>query len=513
MDLLVEGIRPLPGRHVTDHQMRLYMHFRETKTPPVAAAKVSISAATAYRFEHDHRPPSARQKVRGRRRPDPLADIFDSDVVPMLEAAPGLRCVAIFEEMQRRHPELALSVRRTMERRIRAWRALHGADQEVIFRQVHEPGRMGLSDFTDMADLAVTIAGVLLDHRLYHFRLACSGFEHAHVILGGESYVALAEGLQNALWALGGAPRNHRSDSLSAAFRNLDADAREDLTRRYDALCAHYGMEPTRNNRGVAHENGSIESPHGHLKSAVRDALLMRGTNDFADLAAYRGFIGEIVSRKNARATKRIAAERPMLLPLPGQRTCDHEETVVTVTSSGGFTLRKVFYTVPSRLIGHRLRVRLYDDRLDLFIGGSPLMTLARGRADANGKHGHVVDYHHIIHALRRKPMALLGLVYRNQIFPRDAYRQTFDRLLEQLAERAACRLMVDLLALAHDRGCEAELASVLASDLAAGAVPDMAMLRARFAPDPAQLPDVVVHLTPLLAYEALLECRVGEAA
>lgn len=489
------------------------MQFRETKTPPVAAAKASISVATAYRFEHDHRPPSDKRKERGRRRPDPLADIFDSDVVPMLAAAPGLRCVAIFEEMQRRHPELASGVRRTMERRIRAWRALHGAEQEVIFRQVHEPGRMGLSDFTDMADLVVTVAGMLLDHRLYHFRLACSGFEHAHVILGGESYVALAEGLQNALWALGGAPRNHRSDSLSAAFRNLDADAREDLTRRYDALCAHYGMEPTRNNRGIAHENGSIESPHGHLKSAVRDALLMRGTNDFADLAAYRGFIDEIVSRKNVRHAKRIAAERPMLLPLPGQRTCDHEETIVTVTSSGGFTLRKVFYTVPSRLIGHRLRVRLYDDRLDLFMGGSPLMTLVRGRADANGKHGHVVDYHHIIHALRRKPMALLGLVYRNQIFPRDAYRQTFDRLLEQIPERPACRLMVDLLALAHDRGCEAELAAVLASDLQADRLPDMATLRARFAPDPARLPDVVVHLTPLLAYEALLECRVGEAA
>jgi hypothetical protein len=513
IDLLVEGIRPLPGRHVTDHQMRLYMQFRETKSPPVAAAKASISTATAYRFEHDHRPPSTKQKVRGRRRPDPLADIFDSDVVPMLEAAPDLRAVAIFEEMQRRHPDLALSVRRTMERRIRAWRALYGAEQEVIFRQVHEPGRMGLSDFTDMADLRVTVANVLLDHRLYHFRLACSGFEHAHVILGGESYVALAEGLQNALWALGGAPRNHRSDSLSAAFCNLDADVRTDLTRRYDALCTHYGMEPTRNNRGVAHENGSIESPHGHLKSAVRDALLMRGTNNFDDLAAYRGFIGEIVSRKNARSAKRIAAERPALQPLPGQRTCDHEETVVTVTSSGGFTLRKVFYTVPSRLIGHRLRVRLYDDRLELFIGGSPLMTLVRGRADANGKHGHVIDYHHIIHALRRKPMALLGLVYRDQIFPRDAYRQTFDRLLEQLAERPACRLMVDLLALAHDRSCEAELAGILASDLDAGRIPDMAVLRARFAPDPARLPDVVVHLTPLVAYEALLGCRAGEAA
>jgi transposase InsO family protein len=489
------------------------MKFRQTDAAPVAAAKASFSAATAYRIEQDRKLPSRQATVRERRRPDPLAEIFDTEIVPMLKASPGLRAVAIFEEMQRRHPDLSAGVRRTLERRVRSWRALYGAEKEVIFRQVHEPGRMGLSDFTDMADLGVTIAGALLDHRLYHFRLACSGFEHAHVILGGESYVALSEGLQNALWALGGAPREHRSDSLSAAFRNLDKDARADLTRRYDALCAHYGMEPTRNNRGVAHENGSIESPHGHLKKAIKDALLMRGVNDFNTLADYRRFIDEIVSRKNARQAKRIAAERPALQLLPGRRTCDHEETVVTVTSSGGFTLRKVFYTVPSRLIGHRLRVRLRDDRLDLFIGGTHLMTLPRGRADAKGKHGHVVDYRHVIHALRRKPMALLGLVYRDQLFPRDAYRQTFDRLLEQIQERPACRLMVDLLALAHERGCEAELATVLADDLQARRLPDMAALRQRFAPDPATLPQVVVHLTPLIAYEALLGSSLGEAA
>ena len=284
------------------------MTFRQTDGPAVSAAKAAISTPTAYRFEQDHRLPSSRQQVRGRRRPDPLAEFFDAEVVPMLTAAPALRAVAIFDEMRRRHPDLPAGARRTLERRIRSWRALHGADQEVIFRQVHEPGRMGLSDFTDMADLGVTVAGERLDHRLYHFRLAYSGFEHAHVILGGESYVALAEGLQNALWALGGAPLEHRSDSLSAAFRNLNHDAREDLTRRYDALCAHYGMQPTRNNRGVAHENGAIESPHGHLKKAVRDALLMRGGSEFGDLIDYRRFIDEIVSRKNAHHARRIAA-------------------------------------------------------------------------------------------------------------------------------------------------------------------------------------------------------------
>ena len=344
------------------------MKFRQNDVVAIAAAKAGFSTATGYRISSAPRMPSQSDRLRGRRRPDPLAAIFDDEIVPLLRSAPGLRPIGIFEEMRRRHPDLDPGVRRTMERRIRAWRALHGAEQEIIFRQVHEPGRMGLSDFTDMADLGISVAGVALDHRLYHFRLVWSGFEQAHVILGGESYVALAEGLQNALWALGGSPAEHRSDSLSAAFRNLDADARTDLTRRYDALCAHYGMTPTRNNRGVAHENGSVESAHGHLKAQIRDALLLRASVDFDDLAGYRRFIDEAVAARNRRNAARIDAERAHLQRLPDRRTCDYEETIVTVTSSSGFTLRKVFYSVPSRLIGHRLRVRLYDDRLDVFI-------------------------------------------------------------------------------------------------------------------------------------------------
>lgn len=489
------------------------MKLKLSKALPAAAAQAGISIATAYRIEHDPRLPSEKKIARARRRPDPLAEIFDAEVVPLLQAAPGIRPVAIFDELRRRHTEFAPGVRRTLERRIRAWRAVNGEEREVIFRQVHEAGRMGQSDFTEMSELGVTVAGVPLDHRLYHFRLVCSGFEHAHVILGGESYVALAEGLQNALWTLGGAPREHRSDSLSAAFRNLDADAREDLTTRYDALCAHYLMEPTRNNRGVAHENGSIESSHGHLKSAVQDALLLRGVVEFADLVAYRRFIDEIVSRKNARNAKRIDAERALLQSLPRERTCDWEETFVYVTSSGGFILRKVFYTVPSRLIGHRLRVRLYDDRLDLLLGATLLMTLERGRAGANGKHGHVVDYHHVIHALRRKPMALLSLVYRDQLFPREAYRLTFEFLREELAERAACKMMVALLSLAHDRSCEAQLATVLADDLDNRRMPDINALLARFVPDPARLPEVAVHLAPLSCYDVLVQSGAQVAA
>jgi hypothetical protein len=503
----------MPGRHINDHQMRLYMKSRLTEKKPAAAAQAAMSLKTAYRIEGDPRLPSQKAAPRGRRRPDPLIAIFDSEIVPMLEAAPGMRVIAIFEEMRRRHPQLPECVRRTMERRIRQWRALKGQDRDVIFRQVQEPGRMGLSDFTEMGDLAVRIMGVELDHRLYHFRLACSGFEHVHVILGGESYVALAEGLQNALWALGGVPREHRSDSLSAAFRNLDREAREDLTQRYDALCAHYHMEPTRNNRGVAHENGAIESPHGHLKHAIRDALLMRGARDFEDLTDYRSFLDEIIGRKNARNRQRIDAERAVLQPLPDTRTADYEKAMVYVTTSGGFVLKNVFYTVPSRLIRHRLRARVFDDRVELFVGGSRVLSLVRGRRGRDGKRGHVIDYRHVIHALRRKPMALLNLVYRDQLWPRQAYRDMFDHLCDRVSERSACKLMVELLSIAHDRACEAQLSKLLSEDLAADRLPDLKALRTRFAPDLASLPEVTVHLTSLTLYEALNDSYVGEAA
>jgi len=490
------------------------MKSRQTNAPAIAAAKAGFSTATAYRVEADPRLPSQKKKARGRRRLDPLARVWDGEIVPLLQAAPGIRAVSLFEEMCRRHPEIAMGVRRTLERRIAQWRALNGPSRDVIFRQEHPPGRMGLSDFTDMGALGITIAGEPFEHRLYHFRLAFSGFAHAHVVLGGESFVALAEGLQDALWTLGGVPEQHRSDSLSAAFCNLDREAQEDLTRRYEELCAHYGMTPSRNNRGVAHENGAIESSHGHLKKGLGDELLLRGSRDFADLAAYRRFIDEVVGRRNARNRKRIEIERAALKPLPDRRTTDYEEARVLVTSSGGFILRRVFYSVPSRLIGHRLNVHLYDDRLDCFLGSTRLLTLRRGRPpQRSGKHGHVVDYHHVIHALRKKPMALLNLVYRDQLFPRRAYARAFEALLAKVSEKQACRTMVGLLALAHDRACEAELAQAIGADLDAGNLPDLDRLRDRFKPERIAIPDVAVALTPLSAYDELAAVRQPNTA
>ncbi|MBV9046879.1 MAG: IS21 family transposase [Solirubrobacterales bacterium] len=498
----------MPGRHVTDQQVRIYMEFRRQHTQLIAAAKAGISERTARRIERDPRLPSQKHAGRKRRRqvPDPLDGVWESEILPLLESRPGLRPIALLEEMQRRHPDRDWDrLRRTLERRVRAWHGLHGPEREVIFRQDHPPGRQGLSDFTDMGDLAVTIAGQALDHRLYHFTLAYSGWEYAEVVLGGESYTALACGLQNALWALAGAPAEHRSDSLSAAFRNLDDDARADQTRRYEALCGHYGMAATRNNPGLAHENGAIESHHGHLKRGIEQALILRGGRDFDSLEAYRSWIAELVGHCNARRDKLVELERAHLRPLPPRRTTDYDEATVIVTASSGFVLRKVFYTVPSRLIGYRLRIRLYDDRLECFLGQSHVLTLRRGRSWGGGRHAHVIDYRHVIHSLRRKPMALLNLVYRDALFPRPAYRLMWERLLAAGDARSACKTMVGLLALAHERNCEAELATVLAAELDQGGLPELADLRTRFAPSCAAPPAISVLLPAIASYDVLL--------
>ncbi len=191
----------------------------------------------------------------------------------MLKATPGLRPVAIFEEVLRRRPEIGAGVRRTLERRIRSWRALNGPEKEVIFRQEHPPGRLGLSDFTELSRLGVTIAGVALACRLYHFRLACSGFEHGHVVLGGESYVALAEGLQNALWAFGGAPEQHREPQPLGGLPQPGPGRQggPDPALRGPVRPLRHDADPQQQRRG-SRERLHRESPC-HLKRALENAL------------------------------------------------------------------------------------------------------------------------------------------------------------------------------------------------------------------------------------------------
>jgi hypothetical protein len=363
-----------------------------------------------------------------------------------------------------------------------------------------------MSDFFDARDLKVTIAGDPTPHLIYHFALVYSGWEHAEVVLGGESFTALACGLQNALWQLGGVPHEHRTDSLSAAFANLEQDAQEDLRTRYAALCADYQMEPTRNNRGIAHENGSIESRHGHLKDRLDQALQLRGSRDFAAIEDWRTFLAQVIGRHNARRQEALRIEAEYLRPLPARRSCDYDEAQVRVTSSGGFVLRKVFYTAPSRLIGHSLRARIFDDRIELYLAVQLIETLLRGRPPARGRggHGHVVNYRHVIHSLRTKPQALANLVYLDKLFPRSEYRRCWGALETALPKAATCRIMVGLLWLAHDQACEAELAAALVGILDAQGLPDLKGLQDRFRRPGNEPDDVTIDIPPPGTYDDL---------
>jgi hypothetical protein len=261
----------------------------------------------------------------------------------------------------------------------------------------------------------------------------------------------------------------------------------------------------TRNNRGVSNENGSVESSHRYLKEAIEQALLLRGHRDFDDRATYEGFVREVVMRRNRRNAAAFRIERAQLRDLPVRRTTDFVEEQALVTRSGTFTVRAILYSAPSRLIGHLLKVRLYSDRLDCYLSGALVLTLARGTRSAHSGRGRKIDYRHFIEALKRKPQAFKGLVFRDDLFPREAYRRTWEQLELQLTQRQACQTIVALLEMAALDGVEGMLAERLEALLSAAELPDVKRLREEFAPHETKVPQVTVEIPPVSRYDELL--------
>lgn len=487
----------MPGKWLGDTQVKRYKEIRRKCSQEVAANKMGISVRTARRIERRDRLPSQREPRTWRTRKDPLAAYWETEILPLLRRAPGLMATTILEELRQRYPdEIDPKHLRTLQRRIRDWRALEGPEQEIFFPQEQVPGRLGLSDFTDVTELGVTISSQLLVHRFYQFVLAYSGWRHAEIVLGGESFVALSHGLQNALWRLGGVPQEHRTDHLTAAYNNQPEQ--EELTRRYAGLCADYGMQPTKNNLGESQENGSVEARQHSLKQAVDQALLLRGSRDFADLEAYRRFVDGIISQLNRKIQKRLAEERPYLHDLPRQRSVDWWETAVRVSTNGVFRVANVAYSAPSRLRGYLLHVRVHTDHIEAYYGSTLVV-----RAEKGPRNGAVIDYRHILPTLRRKPGALMRYVYRDALFPHPAYRIAWDRLQKECTEREACRLMVGLLDLAAD-GCEVALAGHLEA-LRDDELPDLEALRQALRPAPAEPDDPEIWMSTLESYDRLL--------
>lgn len=332
-----------------------------------------------------------------------------------------------------------------------------------MFKIHHEPGVMGLSDFTHLKGIRVTIAGKVFHHILYHYRLAYSGWQYVQVIQGGESFTGLSQGLQNALFACGGVPQTHRTDSLSAAYRNTGG-RNPNLTQLYASVCDHYQMQPTRNNRGVAHENGAIESSHGYFKRRLCQALYRRGSFEFDSVSQYQALIEQVIAKLNAKCQKKFETERSYLQALPRYRTPDYEVCSATVSSYSTINVRCVVYTVPSRLIGQQLTLHLYHDRIVGFLGTTQVVELARVHVHGNQKirRARSINYRHVAESLRRKPRAFLYCQWQAELLPDEQWRCIWQTLKREFESDTAARLMTEALYLAATQDKETQVLDYL---------------------------------------------------
>ena len=427
----------------------------------------------------------------------------------MLSVNPELKPTTLLLYLQEKYPEeYQQSHLRTLQRRVKQWKATCGPPKEVMFPQVHQLGEMGLSDFTHFQSATITIGGEPFKHLLYHYRLAYSGWQYVRVVLGGESFVALANGLKNALQLSGGAPKIHRTDSLSAAYKNLNSTARQDLTEKYQALCSHYQMRPTRNNRGKSHENGAIESSHGHFKRRLHQALLLRGSTDFETVSSYQQFIDQVVASLNHRSSDKFMIEQAHLQQLPTYPVADYEIISVRVTCYSTITVRCILYTVPSQLIGQRLTIHLYHDQLIGFLGNQQVLELTRIYApkDSSKRRARCVNYRHVIDSLRKKPGAFLQYRWRDELLPNDNYRRLWSQLQQQFSPTEASRLMVESLYLAAKLDRETIIAQWLSGQLQRGSL-TLNALQQQFSPPPVKSLDTDwVEQHSLSNYDQLLD-------
>ncbi len=418
----------------SDAEVRLYMKERSKgRTQEQAAAKAGMSVRAARRYEQLRQVPSQLKRPRTHQtRPNPFADDWPW-VVAELERDPALQAKTLFGVLGERQPGRYTPMQlRTLQRHVAAWRLEHGPEREVIFPQVHRPGVAAQSDFTHMGDLNVTLGGVPFPHLLFHLVFVYSNVEAVRVCFA-ESFEALVEGLEGALWALGGVRAQHRTDHLGAAITPLDADGRAQARERYAAVMRHYGMEPTVNNRGVAHENGDVEQAHHRCKEALDQALRARGSRDFRDRSAYERFLTEVVRQRNATREARWAEERAALRPLPTLPLAPCRELHVRV---GRFSTIQVLgntYSVPARLIGAMVLVRARSETLELYRGTAKLLTLPR----LLGRGRQRIDYRHLIWSLVRKPGAFARYRFREELFPTMVFRRAYDALATARPTRA----------------------------------------------------------------------------
>jgi hypothetical protein len=437
------------GLMVTDRQVKgLFKTMSSGKTLQQSAARADMSENTARKYLRSGRLPSEQKREHDwRTRRDPFEGMWGR-IEALLETSPALEAKTVFDWLCREYPgRFEEGQLRTLQRRFRQWRAEYGEAQEVFFPQVHQPGLLGASDFTHMNALGITIQGMAFNHLLYHFVLTWSNWEDATICFA-ESYESLHEGLQNALWRLGGCPRSHRTDCLTAAVNNLHD--RKEFTDRYGALLRHYGMAAQRTNPDSGNENGDAEQAHRQLKRAIDQALMLRDSRDFASRPAYMSFLREVIEQQNLSRRGRIQEELSALRALPARRLPDY--TVlrgVRVSPSSTIRVRKNTYSVHSRLIGYKVEVHLHAEKLEVYVGHRRVALLPR----LSGTEGECINYRHIIDWLVRKPGAFAAYRYRSSLFPSSYFRMAYDHLCSW------CRPSADreYLKILHYAACESE--------------------------------------------------------
>ena len=452
--------------------------------------------------------PSAMKKPRDwKTRADPFADVW-AKVVPWLEAEAdaGEACPeefearTLFDWLCDENPgSFQEGQLRTLQRRVRDYRALHGRKKEVFFPQLHRPGEKAESDFTEMKSLGITIAGIPFDHLAYHFVLDYSNWEYAEIAVS-ESYAALSQGLQNALWTLGGVPGEHRTDNLTAATHDLKKEDGRAFNERFLGLVRHYDMTPTTNNPGLGHENGDVEKGHDVFKRAVRQRLLLRRSRDFSSRAEYEQFLQSVVARKNARRTQRFEEERQTLKRLPARRLDDVQVVDAVVTKWSTVQAFHNTYSVPSRLIGYDVKVHVYAEHLEVFYGSTSIERIERLR----GTQGFRINYRHLIHSLIKKQGAFDDYRYREELFPSLPFRRAYDALRAAVPHRATLEYL-RLLKLAAET-LETDVASALEKLLAEGQVPDSERVKQVVAPTLIACPNVAVSEPEIREYDDLLQ-------
>ena len=429
---------------VTDQQVRRLFKLSKTeKNFGIAAMKAGMDEKTARKYRRSGKLPSdLKQEHTWRTRKDPFEDVWEG-MKSMLEINPGLEAKTLFEDLQRRNPgRFADGQLRSLQRRIKNWRAVEGPPKEIFFSQIHRPGELCQSDFTHMNKLGVTISGVPFDHMIYHFVLTYSNWE-AGTICFSESFESLSQGLQNALWELGGVPGKHRTDCLTTAVNK--ADHPEEFTRRYQELVDHYRITPCKTNPSSPHENGDVEQRNYRFKKAVDQTLLLRGSRDFEDRSAYEEFLRKLFKQLNAGRKKRFMQEQAVLHRLPKRRidSCKREKKKVGPSST--IRVNHNVYSVDSRLIGENIQVRLHMDRLEIWHGQKKIDTLPRQRGE--GKHK--INYRHIIDSLIRKPGAFENYRYHDALFPTSRFRIAYDSLKKRYTQRSAVKKYLNILYLA----------------------------------------------------------------